>query len=152
MRRQSWHAKMLKSFYEISQKSKKRWHRIFWHLLNIILYRKRTIESFSSVERELDTEKLPILSSWLFNRHSESCEDTKTVYKNPSKKISAERYWSSQNITGILPSWCSWETQIHIHCSTKTDQKWTIFYCKTCDVPLCIEERTNWYEKYHGAK
>ncbi|XP_043474432.1 piggyBac transposable element-derived protein 4-like [Leptopilina heterotoma] len=139
----------LLSTYNIDRKSKKWWHRIFFHFLDVIvvnayiLYKEKRLNPTLTAKEfrlrlvdELVGHKLP--SSTGKKRKL----STISSYK---PKVSEEKRKSqSAHMPEIIasPRRCA-------HCSTKADQKRTSWMCKTCNVPLCLHPTRNCFAAYH---
>lgn len=144
-------ADMLKSFYEISRKSKKWWHRIFWHSVDV------TTVNSCIIYKLLFPEKNVLLKDFRL-----SVVDRLIGASNPPKKgrpslnSSLKAKWkvtSAVKTTQLLHIPCVLKSRRRCtHCSTKVHESRTKFYCKTCNVPLCIEEAQNCFEKFHAKK
>ena len=143
-------ADMLKSFYEISRKSKKWWHRIFWHFVDVSivslftnscsLIKKVSLKNFRlSVADHLI--EVPILSK---QRGRPSLKPL--LIRQKPKVPDGARTGKVAHLPGIRNS-----RRRCAHCSTKAIEKRTKFYCLTCQVPLCIQEQKNCFQKFHKS-
>ena len=123
-------ADMLKSFYEISRKSKKWWHRIFWHFVDV------TTVNSCIIYKLLFREKIILLKVFrlLVSDHLIGVSNRPKKgrpFLNPSleakwKVTSSVRTAQLLHISGVLEN-----RRRSTHCSTKVTEKRTKFYCKT---------------------
>ena len=146
----------LKSMYAIDRKSRKWWHRLFFHFVDMIVTNA-------------------------FILHKELPEDTE--YKNMKdfrlSVISGLVYLGQENVKAVKRSSTSGTVQIKKHkpfvpeekrlenvahlpvkckqrrcayCSTKEFRRTTTFMCKTCNVGLCMHQKgpTTCFEKFHS--
>jgi len=141
-------ADMLKSYYEISRKSKKWWHRIFWHFVDVnsyIIYN----QLFPTHTMLLKDFRLAIVDHLVgfSNRPKRGRPASTSPLKKYKSKVS-DTIRTTQ--TFHFPAVQDTRRRC-VYCSTKAQEKRTSFYCKTCEVPLCISKGQNCFEKYHQA-
>lgn len=145
-------ADMLKSLYEISRKSKKWWHRIFWHFVDVTLVNSIIIYRllFPKETLSLKNFRLSVVDHLVGvpNRPKRGRPPIKSPLNNSKLKVTdAVRTAQIPHMPGVYE-----KHRRCAHCSTKNLPKRTKFYCKMCKIPLCIEVDNNCFEKYHEAK
>jgi len=132
-------ADMLKSCYQISQKSKKWWHRIFWHFVDVTLVNAFIIYKLILLQKNLSLKDFRLsVADFLIgvsNRPKKERPPTKSP-TNKAKSMPTEAVRTSQvpHFLAVLES-----RRRCPYCSIKSSEKRTLFCCKTCNVPLCIQ-------------
>ena len=145
-------ADMLKSFYEISRKSKKWWHRIFWHFVDV------TVVNSFIVYKQLFPDKKVSLTNFrlsvadhlievpiLFKQRGRPSLKPLLIRQKP-KVPDVARTGKVAHLPGIRNA-----RRRGAHCSTKAIEKRTKFYCLTCQVPLCIQKQKNCFQEFHKS-
>ena len=151
-------ADMMKSFYELDRKSKKWWHRIFFHLLDVtvansfIIYRQVTQEKINlksfklSVIQGLAGAACMTPSSSKRKSSGKPREEVGNTPKRHKTKIAPEiRIDQSEH----LPIRVESSQRRCNHCSTKAQPHRTFYVCSVCKVPLCVNKR-ECFRKYHS--
>ncbi|XP_069995618.1 piggyBac transposable element-derived protein 4 isoform X6 [Penaeus vannamei] len=143
-------ANMLKSLYEIDHKSKKWWHRIFFHYIDVAV-----VNAFIIYKHLLPQENIDLkafrgrLIAGLIGVHGmeEVKKEKRPVEKHRRHKeiIPKEiRLDQSKHMPEFGPNFrrCS-------HCSTKKKPHRTRWLCTTCKVPLCNNGARKCFSLYH---
>ena len=145
-------ADMLKSLYEIDRKSKKWWHRIFWHFLDVavtnafIIYKEKCNNDFL-----LNTYRLAIVNALIGYKmpNKKGRKSLPSTFTGHKVNISNEKRFSLQPHLPITkPS----KRSRCIFCSNKTNDKRSIWYCNTCNVALCLNVERNCFFEFHKVK
>lgn len=141
---------MLKSVYEIDRKSKKWWHRIMWHFIDICV-----VNSFILFEQKAKCA-VPNLKFFRLSVASGLI--------GISGKANSRSRVSSPTVTGrhfkqIVPYEKRFEQCLHMpthgtsrrcaFCSTSREPHRTRWECATCKVGLCLTEKKNCFSLYH---
>lgn len=147
-------ADMLKSIYEIDRKSKKWWHRIFFHFLDIcvvnsyIIYKTRggahiTLKEFRGAVIEgliNDPDVSPAVRGRERNTHS---------YPEPQKhykpSVSIEKRFQQQPHLPIRNT----KRRCQL-CSTAKEPHRSVWSCSVCEVALCLSDKKNCFYNYHS--
>ncbi|RZC33484.1 DDE Tnp 1 7 domain containing protein [Asbolus verrucosus] len=139
-------ADVLKSYYAIDRKSKKWWHRLFFHFLDtalanpFILFRKRTKSTL-----KLKDFRLEIVCELV----GANC--VKEAPGRKSDSISKFKVLVSKNVR------TDQSKHMPIHntsrrcalCSTSKEPHKTRWYCTVCKVGLCMTTNKNCFAEYH---
>jgi len=139
-------ADQLKSSYEISRKSKKWWHRLFWHFVTVvnsfIIYKQNN----PSTKINLKEFRLNVVTE-LVGFSTSKKRGKKPKQHGPSHnkpKISDEIRFSQVHIPTRLE-----QIRNCVCCSSNNKRIRTKYMCTICKVPLCIKGKKNCYEIYH---
>lgn len=137
------------STYKIDRKSKKWWHRIFWHFIDVtvvnsfIIYQKKgfnpsmTSKQFRlSLVESLVGHKIPV---------PKGRKRTKIVSNAYKPQVSKEK---RNTEASHMPIWSDIARRC-THCSTKANEKRSHWMCSVCDVPLCLLSTRNCFFTYH---
>lgn len=140
-------ADMLKSLYEISRKSKKWWHRIFFHFVDVtvtnayIIFRERSPNTKGLTLKQF---RLSVVEGLVTSNIETPKKGPKHSVNNFKKHIPPEvRYVR----VGHLPV-RSTSRRCGL-CSNSSSVHRTKWYCKTCNVGLCLNEKKNCFEIFH---
>ncbi|XP_051170607.1 piggyBac transposable element-derived protein 4-like [Leptopilina boulardi] len=142
-------ADMLKSTYELNRKSKKRWHRIFWHLVDVtvvnsfIIYRQNRPDSQMALKEFRLAVANDLIGYSTPNKRGK--KQQQLPINNYKPKISTTMRFSQ---VPHLPTVLSTQRRC-VCCSTKSIPCRTSFFCSTCNVPLCIKKEKNCFQKFH---
>lgn len=137
-------ADMMKSSYEIDRKSKKWWHRIFFHFCDVVVINSHVI--FSSLSGVANGK---CLTSKQFRFHLAS-DLIGPVKKN--KTINYRKYDSMPN-----HRFAAVHLPVHgnsrrcAQCSTKAKPHRSKWACAHCDVALCLGDKKNCFQLYHTS-
>lgn len=138
------------SLYKINRKSKKWWHRLFWHFLDLVVvnsYILYTARAESMTSLSLKDFRLAVALGLIG-----APPDTKTRGRR-----SAEGPPNQFKVTvppEIRYSKCA-HLPIHgnkvrcAHCSTRAQPHRTRWHCSSCNVGLCLSEKSNCFFKFH---
>ena len=142
-------ADMLKTTYEIDRKSRKWWHRIFWHFVDVgivnsyIIYKERC----NGPTLNLKDFRLSIVTG-LVGAGAEIPRRGRPSGEMPVSKFKPN-----------VPLEKRWDQAAHmpIHgnsrrcalCSTIAEQHRTRWSCSTCNVGLCLNDKKNCFSQYH---
>lgn len=143
-------ADMLKSYYEISRKSKKWWQRIFWHFVDVALVNSFIIYSQLFPESRMklvDFRRAVVDSLVKFPKRAKRGKPFKKSPLKPLKRLQVPNGVRCENV-GHLPIARDKRARC-AHCSTKDEPQLTQFYCQGCNVGLCIHASRNCFQKFH---
>lgn len=142
----------LKGQYEVDRKSRKWWHRIFFHLLDcsvvnaFIIFRehagseKMTLKDFRrSLVRQMTAEALLDPTD---KRKSSVGAGAELKKFKPFVDFAMRTTASNHQPTRCSPRRCA-------NCSTKAHPSRTIWMCQTCNVPLCLRKEKNCFSEFH---
>lgn len=141
----------MKAVYQISRKSKKWWHRIFFFFVDAAVVNAFVIHNC------LPTERLDLKT---FRRH--------IVFGLVGKSF-AESSVPRLSLSGPSPKPSNWKPKVHLEirkagsshqpkrgtrrrcalCSTKKKQVSTNWQCSVCNVPLCLSKNKDCFQKFH---
>ncbi|KFM77001.1 PiggyBac transposable element-derived protein 4, partial [Stegodyphus mimosarum] len=149
------HFDHLKSLYEIDRKSKKWWHRIFFHFLDVAIVNSFIMYKLHpSSESELKVMKnfrldiarsLMSLGSAGKLKHRVLKSSTPVTVKKPKQFVPEEK--RIQNVEHI-PKKC--KSRRCAYCSTTGKPHRTRWMCETCNVGLCMfQKNVTCFEKFH---
>lgn len=137
------------STYKIDRKSKKWWHRIFWHFIDATVVNAFLIYKQMGVNRDMSSKTFRL-------KLVEEMVGHKLPTKKGRKRTVAETNFSKPQVSSEKRRCQSAHLPIHMncrrrcaHCSTKAHTKRTIWKCSTCDVPLCIKPDSNCFLSFH---
>lgn len=68
----------------------------------------------------------------------------KTISNNKTQILLEKRYLQTPHIPAVLK-----KRRRCVCCSSKSKQKVTLYYCTTCNVPLCLNITNNCFQIYH---
>lgn len=143
-------ADMLKSLYQISRKSKKWWHRIFWHLIDTVVTNAFIIYTVKGNRENLTlkTFRLAIVDGLLGNvlAVQKGRKRTLAVVGPHKPKVPIE---AKQAAAAHMPIYgtrrrCG-------RCSTKSSPAKSFWSCETCGIALCLSAGRNCFAAYHKA-
>lgn len=143
-------ADRLLSTYKIDRKSRKWWHRLFWHFIDVtvtnsfIIFTKVNANNSMTLKRfrlrlvdQLVAHKIPTTKG---RKRQSSLENS---YK-PQVPVEKRRSQSAHMPIHITnPRRCAL-------CSTKESPRRTRWMCNTCNVPLCLQSDRNCFLPYHS--
>lgn len=119
---------MLKSTYQIDRKSKKFWHRIFWHFLDVavtndfIIY--RTVNKAATLKKiRIDLSKQLIGSEHCIKLATKKNANHLPVYRDNKRRC--------------------------VLCRTKEESCKTRWYCDFCNLPFCLTATRNCFTEFH---
>lgn len=137
---------MLKSLYEVDRKSKKWWHRIMFHFIDLalvnafILFKERS-------DGKSETLKLFRLSVIMgLTGASVKSKKGKPVPINNFKPTVAPEIRFDK--CAHLP--LHGKSRRCAECSTRAEPHRTVWSCTVCNVGLCLGEKKNCFAKYHS--
>ncbi|XP_049816312.1 piggyBac transposable element-derived protein 4-like [Schistocerca nitens] len=139
---------MLKSIYEIDRKSKKWWHRILWHFLDVTVVNACIIynEHCDNDQKTLKQFTLSVIAG-LVGETSSSTPNRKRsqIQRNkfepfvaPEKRFDSASHMPEKG----PPRRCA-------HCSTAKEPHRTRSFCKMCNVGLCLTKTKNCFTEFH---
>lgn len=143
-------ADMLKSYYEINRKSKKWWHRILWHLLDVTLVNAFIIycQLFSQSKMKLKNFRLSVVDSLIgLPERVKKGRPSSSPSLNPKKNLKVNDSMRTEHALH-LPARREQRARC-AYCSTKQKPQLTPFYCIKCNVGLCIKDDPNCFQKFH---
>lgn len=142
----------LKGQYQVDRKSRKWWHRIFFHFLDccvvnaFIIFKeledseKMTLKDFCrSVIASLTAEGQVGSSS----KRKSSTHQTVQLKKSKPYVAPIIRVTESKH----QPKKCT--SRRCANCSTKVQPTRTTWMCETCSVPLCLRKEKNCFSNFH---
>ncbi|XP_046685368.1 piggyBac transposable element-derived protein 4-like [Homalodisca vitripennis] len=141
-------ADMLKSTYSIDRKSKKWWHRIFWHFLDTTIVNSFIIFSMLSQGKPLTLKEfrrsvskalLGVPRGETRGRRSSSTPINNYKPKVPQELRFTENAHMPVRGTSRRCAQCSSKEEVH-------RSKWV---CETCGVALCLSELKDCFRAYH---
>lgn len=142
-------ADMLKSCYEIDRKSKKWWHRLFWHFVDVTVVNSYILYRSSPNAEKLTMKffRLRIISGLIG-----------VTKKNTPGKKSVPR---ENRFKPYVPPEVRKSNAVHmpVHggsrrcalCSTASQPHRTKWACNTCNVGLCLNAEKNCFLTYHST-
>lgn len=144
-------ADMLKSTYEIDRKSKKWWHRIFFHFIDVtvvnsyILFKQRS-EGSTLTLKDFRLALLEGLICYKGENKNKRKRESIAGTKNFKPKVSLEKRFCRD--TMHLPVY---GTQRRCaYCSTKAEPHRSRWSCKACEVALCLGDKKNCFLLFHS--
>lgn len=149
------HFDHLKSLYEIDRKSRKWWHRIFFHFLDVsvvnsfILY--TLLPDFQNDPKNLKDFRREIVIG-LISMGNEG-KTMKRKSSTPTHHSKKQKYRVSDETrlknADHLPVKC--KPKRCAFCSTKAKPHYTRIMCQTCNVGLCLnKQNAECFEKFHS--
>lgn len=141
-------ADMFKSFYEINRKSKKSWHRIFWHFVDVTVVNSFIIYKLNNPDTKmlLKDFRLVIVNEFVGFSNPKKRDrkpDKKSIGKYKAHVPNEQRFSKEPHIPGAMS-----KRKRCVCCSTKSQPIQTTFYCTTCKVSLCVK-KNNCFQNYH---
>lgn len=142
----------MKGQYEIDRKSKKWWHRIFFHFLDCcvvnayIIFReieeaeRMTMKDFRRSVISSLTAEAQVASK--AKRRSSTDAAVQLKKSKPRVDTNVRLTESKHQPKRCTPRRCA-------RCSTKTKPSRTTWMCGTCDVPLCLRKEKNCFSDFH---
>ncbi|XP_064467766.1 piggyBac transposable element-derived protein 3-like isoform X2 [Ornithodoros turicata] len=141
-------ADMMKSIYEIDRKSRKWWHRIAFHFLDVAIVNAHVLYSQVATNanvtlKDFRTELVAgMLGAQELNK--KGTKRKRSEICSFKKQVPADiRYDKVAHLpTHSKSRRCS-------HCSTRATPRRTRWICRTCDVGLCLQQERNCFIEYH---
>lgn len=143
-------ADMMKNTYEIDRKSRKWWHRILWHFLDVTIVNSFIIFTQRTESRSLDlkTFRLSVVSG-LIGAAPETPRRGRPSGEMPVNKfkpqVPLEKRWDQASHMPIHST-----SRRCALCSSKAEQHRTRWSCSTCKIGLCLSEKKKFFIKYHS--
>lgn len=142
---------MLKSIYEVSRKSKKWWHRIFFYFLDIalvnsfILFKKRSEGKTLNLKIFRLSVILGLIGAKPDMPQRGRKRDSAELVSNYKPNIPPEiRYDKCAHMpVHKKPRRCAL-------CSTRNEPHKSSWSCSTCDVGLCLSDKKNCFMLFHN--
>lgn len=142
-----------KAAYEISRKSRKWWHRIFFYFVDAAVVNAFAIHNCLPVERlDLKTFRRQIVFGLVGNQYvsQANCspgpnQKLQIVRSKPNVPVEIRRSGSSHQPKRGTRRRCAL-------CSTKKKQVSTFWMCSICSVPLCLSKSKDCFQKYHSKQ
>ena len=141
-------ADMMKSFYEIDRRSKKWWHRIMWHLLDVAVVNSFLIFNERNEGKSLTLKEFRLaVIAGLIGASKSSPGNGKKIqrqqsafkpYVAPEKRFDKAAHMPMRGTSRR----CAF-------CSTASEPHRTKWSCETCEVGLCLSEAKNCFARYH---
>lgn len=144
----------MKSLYEIDRKTRKWWHRIFFHFLDVAVvnsYILHKILTNNEIRRGKDF-RLNLLYSLCSMGTSKIPKPLSPLDASaaPPYKLKVSKEKRYRNVEHI-PIKCT--RRRCAYCSTKKNPHRSRYMCKTCNVGLCfLKSGSSCFEKYHSEK
>lgn len=144
----------LVSLYEVDRKSKKWWHRIFFHFLDAAVINSYILHKLLTGNEIKITEqfRLSLLYSLCAMKQANTLK-RRLPYspENAPKfkvKISQEKRYSNVDHMPVKGT-----SRRCAYCSTKAKPRRTSFMCKTCNIGLCFFQKgVTCFQKFHEDK
>lgn len=137
------------SLYKVNRKSKKWWHRLMWHFVDLsvvnsyIIYKTRAV---GTKNMSLKDFRIAVATGLIG-------AGTKQSNKRTSDGDEPNRYKK------IVPLEKRYDKCAHLpehgnkvrcaHCSTRLQPHRTRWHCTTCNVGLCLNDKFNCFRKFH---
>lgn len=140
----------LKKYYEVDRKSRKWWHRIFFHFLDVALVNSYLISKSLGYNLPLKDFKLDIISG-LCQAESYVPPTSAKSHKTKTKvQVKLHKPYVDPN-TRSLSSHQPVRTTLRrcAHCSNTRHQRRTPWMCSTCKVPLCLSKTKFCFSEFH---
>jgi len=142
----------LVSTYKIDKNSKKLWHRIFWHFVDLTIINALIIYNTKNLEHTMKSINFRLLLvDQLVGNHFLTSKDRKRQEKSPfnvnSKPQVSIVKRRSQSAHMPLVSTTLRRCAL---CSIKAQPSRIKFSCSGCNVPLCIKEKQNCFYNYYA--
>lgn len=133
-------ADMMKSSYEIDRKSRKWWHRIFFHFCDVAVINSYILFSSMADEKSLTSKQ------FRFHLSTHLIGSEKNFLNKPAnfkKFVGMHRFGANH-----LPIYG--KSRRCAQCSTKAEPHRTKWACSSCNVALCLQQSKNCFIKYHN--
>lgn len=141
---------MLVSLYKVNRKSRKWWHRLFWHFLDLtvvnsfIIFRDRLPNTKSLNLKDFRVAVAIGLVGADTCMPKKGRKSTENVPNKFKLNIPAEIRFDK---CAHLPVH---DTKVRCaHCSTRSQPHRTRWHCSICKVGLCLTEASNYFFKFH---
>lgn len=140
----------LKKYYELDRKSRKWWHRIFFHFLDVAVVNAFIISKSSGYQLPLKDFKLDIISVLCQSGSNIPTTSAKTSKKKPKVRVNKHKPYVDPN-TRASSSHQPVRTTIRrcAKCSIAGHQRRTQWMCSTCNVPLCLSKSKSCFSDFH---
>ncbi|XP_058792081.1 piggyBac transposable element-derived protein 4-like [Phymastichus coffea] len=142
----------MKSFYEITRKSRKWWHCLLWHFIDVTLVNSFIIFKLLNPDKDLKSKEFRLLV--VDELIGLNCQKKRgRPYSNNPKTPASKKIKTPESIRTSgqkhLPGVYEGLYQNCEFCSTKNNRLRSQFYCITCNVTLCIKSKKNCFAEYH---
>jgi hypothetical protein len=140
---------MLKSLYEIDPKSKKWWHRILFHFIDValvnsfIIYKDRSSEKIESLEHFRLSVMIGLIGA-APNKTRKGRPSNDTPVNNFKVTVGYEIRFDN---CAHLP--VHGNSRRCAFCSTRKEHHRTVWTCTLCQVGLCLSKKKNCFAKFH---
>lgn len=136
--------------YGINKRSKKWWHRIFWHFIDVSIVNSYILYKLTFPNRQMTLKdfRLSVVDGLLKCPDRRGRGRPKSEQKLPKNKLVISEEFRKSGASHMPAVLTTGYRRCHL-CSTAEKETRTKFYCKKCDVPLCIREDGNCFEKHH---
>ncbi|CAH1974499.1 unnamed protein product [Acanthoscelides obtectus] len=143
-------ADILKSTYELDRKSRKWWHRIMWHFVDVTIVNAYILYTERCKEKSLDLKSFRLsVATGLVGAASKNPRRGRPSTEMPPNKFKANIPLEKRTDQAAhMPKHSS--SRRCAFCSTKAEQHRTRWSCSTCNVGLCLTDQKNCFEKYHS--
>lgn len=140
-----------KSAYNIDRRSKKWWHRIFWHFIDVTVVNAFIIYKQSQPDpgMTLKSFRLSVVDGLVQSPNRKRKGKPPSDLSIPAAKIRVPLEMR-QSDSRHMPVWHANRRRCGV-CSTKAAEVRTNFTCETCQVPLCIGQ-VNCFRDFHNRK
>lgn len=143
-------ADRLLSTYKIDRKSKKWWHRVFWHFLDLTIVNSFILYKNKDSQPSVTLKKFRLLLADQLVGHkivvSRGRKRQAAVVSSQKPQVSIDRRRSQAS---HMPKHIESQRRCAL-CSTKFNQNRTSWICSICDVPLCLFPNRNCFITYHS--
>nr|CAH7727890.1 unnamed protein product [Callosobruchus chinensis] len=142
----------MKSCYELDRKSKKWWHRIFFHFVDCCV-----VNAFILYKLKCQAKNITSLTQKNFKRRIIDGLLAQRIVELRGKKMSGTEEPSKKKRK--VPEEVRFESASHqpmrssrrrcARCSTRSEQVRTEWCCSTCEVPLCLGKNKTCFQDFH---
>ena len=140
---------MFLSFYKVNRKSRKWWHRLFWHFLDLSVVNAFIIFRDRGPTKSLNLKefRLAVVAGLVGAAPCTPKIGRKSSDTPPNRYKTSVPYEIKFDKCAHLP--------IHgnkvrcAHCSTRSQPHRTRWHCSSCHVGLCLTEKSNCFFKFH---
>ncbi|XP_023019185.2 piggyBac transposable element-derived protein 4 [Leptinotarsa decemlineata] len=140
---------MFLSLYKVNRKSRKWWHRLFWHFLDLSIVNSFIIFRDRSPTKSLNLKdfRLAVAAGLIGadpaipKKGRKSLEDVPNHYKRSVPPEIKYDKCAHMPIHGTKVR-CA-------HCSSRSEPHRTRWHCSSCNVGLCLTEKSNCFLKFH---
>ena len=142
----------MKSFYEITRKSKKCWDRLLWHFIDVTLANSFIILKLLNPNKDFKLKdfRLSVVDELIgINCQKKRGKPRINIPSIPATKKVETPENIRTSVQKHLPGLYEDNSKHCSLCSTKTDQVRSQFYCTTCNVTLCINAKKNCFVEDH---